>query len=129
MNDTPEDSLARARAFAADVKKLPGVEDCHVDDWASDGFNIFVYPSKRQHMNQYSLSCTHHTVMMEWSGRFDVPLRGLMNRVHALIRKHDGQFEWADGPKMQYKSIDGRRYRDRYDRADYKLSIRFPSYT
>ena len=120
MNDTPTDSLARAKEFADEAAKLPGVQSCAVDDWASDGFYVLLFPKKMAGLFGDKV----------WTGEFAQPLRGLMTRVHGLLRKHDGCLEWFDGPEMQYTwdPIYAKKRRDHYNRDYYKLSIRFPSH-
>ena len=104
--------LTRARKFAKEAELLSQIQRCHVDDWHNDGFNIFVtVPHTRNAPDRYWIT---------------VELRGLIQRLRRLIKKHDGHLEWFDGPRMQYCTIDGRKYRDGYDRPDYKLSVRFP---
>jgi len=99
---TTPNQIGRARLLADEIAKLPRVRKAVVDDWGDSGsFNLFVTSDLA-----YDPS----------------PLRGVLQRIKTVISKY-GEFEWAEAPRMTYQIIGGRKYPNRYDRHDYKISV------
>ena len=104
---TEQAEINRANALAADINALPGVAHCHIDDFSDNGgFNVDI----RLHFNGLKPA---------------IPLRGFLHSIRALVRRHDGVWEWFDGPKKQYKQFANRRYFDRYSQDWYRVSVGF----
>lgn len=118
---TTPNQIAQAKKFAEECKNLPTVVQGHVDDWGNDGsFSIFVTVTLPS-MRDVGTACA-----MEHS---KLRRPALMHKIQALICKLGGHYEWHQGPRMTYKRIDGRKYRDGYDTDQYHLSVRFDDRT
>ena len=109
---TSEVQQSKAKNIAAEVSKLPGVENAQVDDWSDYGlFSIIIT------LCSEDSKCT-----------FKISLLGFLAKVKQIIKSNGGCLDGYDAPKRvyAYAGSHARKYFDGYDTNTYRLNVRIP---